>query len=409
MQTIVEYVWLGGNNDLHSKTRILEGPVFDVDAIPEWNYDGSSTAQAEGFFSEIVLKPCRVFRDPFRSNYQQNALLVMCSTYNPDGTPHSTNHRHMADIMFSSASEMSPWFGMEQEYFISKTSEITESETSGHYYCSVGTKNAPMRNVADEHLKMCLNAGIKISGINAEVERDQWEYQIGPCVGIEAGDHLWMARYLMERVAEHHGVIIDLDPKPLGNLSRNGSGCHVNYSTKAMRERGGMADILQAIKRLEMKHFEHMNVYGKNNKKRLTGKCETANFETFSYGVGDRGASVRIGTDTHRHGCGYFEDRRPGSNIDPYIVTSKIFETTTGADWKSIFSTTSSDDDDENECDEDLCHNLLPQMDAFGEFQTYVPHTNALPVPSFTDDTDTDTDTDTEMPPLIPIDDVSVD
>lgn len=327
---IAEYVWLGGNDKLHSKTRALLLDVENDNVVPSWNYDGSSTAQSDGFFSEIILKPVRIFNDPFRNKTEYEVaatILVLCSTYNPDGTPHSTNRRHLANEIFSSAPGEEPWFGMEQEYFIFRKT-ATNNTSIGPFYCSVGTDDALERPVAEEHLKRCISAGIKISGINAEVEARQWEYQIGPCEGIEAGDHLWMARYLMERVSEHHGVTISLEPKPLEDIEKNGSGCHVNYSTKAMRQKGGMDVILQAISKLQEKHSEHMEIYGNGNEKRLTGKCETANYQTFNYGIGDRGASIRIGTDTHRNGYGYFEDRRPGSNIDPYLVTSKIFDTT---------------------------------------------------------------------------------
>ncbi len=349
--TTIEYVWLGGKGELHSKTRILQiyKDNVNISDIPEWNYDGSSTGQASGFFSEIILKPARVFKDPYRTKpeYPNDGLLVLCSTYNPDGTFHVTNHRHTANLLFNSNLNLKPWFGMEQEYFIwnNTTPPDTNDPDSGHFYCSVGTDNAVNRCVAEKHLKLCLKAGVKISGINSEVEKSQWEYQIGPCEGIEAGDHLWIARYLMECVAEDYGVYINMDPKPITG-DRNGSGCHVNYSTAPMREQGGMADILQAIKKLGDKHFEHMTVYGKDNEKRLTGNCETANYDTFTYGVGNRGASIRIGSDTHRNGRGYFEDRRPGANIDPYLVTSKIFETTTGSNWANILSNSSDSDED---------------------------------------------------------------
>ena len=71
-----------------------------------------------------------------------------------------------------------------------------------------------------------------------------------------------------------------------------------------------------------------MNIYGKDNHLRMTGTCETSSYDKFSYGIGSRTSSIRIPTTTFYSKFGYFEDRRPSSNMDPYLVTSKLFETT---------------------------------------------------------------------------------
>lgn len=322
-----EYIWIDGDNDLRSKTRVLS--FGDISGgFPEWDYDGSSTKQADGDNSEVILKPCAIFKDPLRSHKD---ALVLCSTYKANGEPLSNNHRHNAERVFNTNLDEHPYFGLEQEYFMydnrtNKPLGFDENDKQGRFYCSVGSKNAFGRELAEEHLKACLEAGIKVSGINAEVAPGQWEFQIGICEGIEAGDHLWVARYILNRLSEKHGIYINYHPKPLlGDW--NGSGCHTNFSTQAMRSVGGITEIYKAIDRLEQKHEEHMQLYGNDNHLRLTGEHETAGYNVFTYGKADRGASIRIGNRTINAGAGYFEDRRPSSNIDPYLVTAKIFET----------------------------------------------------------------------------------
>jgi glutamine synthetase len=323
-----EYIWIGGENELRSKTRVFTNYNKD-DGFPDWDYDGSSTKQADGNNSEVILRPCAVFADPFR---RENDVLVLCSTYRPDGEPLPNNHRHHAKHAFDQKPDEHPWFGLEQEYFMYNNRSrhplgFDENGKQGQYYCSVGANNAFGREIVEEHLSACLAAGLNISGVNAEVAPGQWEFQIGICEGIEAGDHLWLARYLLERISEKHGVYINYHPKPLiGDW--NGSGCHTNFSTQKMREYGGINEIYKAIELLGDKHAEHMEVYGEFNKLRLTGKHETASYTVFTHGKADRGASIRIGNKTINDGFGYFEDRRPSSNMDPYLVTAKIFETT---------------------------------------------------------------------------------
>merc|ERR1712187_484164 len=234
-----------------------------------------------------------------------------------------------------------PWFGIEQEYTLMKPGKVGETPTvpygfnadgtepapQGPYYTGAGTGVAIGRPVADEHYKKCIDAGVKLAGINAEVMPGQWEYQVGPCRGVEIGDHMMIARYIMYRVTESHNVVVSFSPKPMDGDS-NGAGCHTNFSTKAMRAPGGYDVIKKAVEKLGKKHEEHIKVYGEGNERRLTGAHETAPITKFSYGVANRGASVRIPTDAEVNKCGYFEDRRPASNMDPYVVTAKIFQTT---------------------------------------------------------------------------------
>jgi glutamine synthetase len=332
---IAEYVWIGGEGELRSKARSLPENQ-DLNHLPEWNYDGSSTKQAEGNDSEVILKPRNVYHCPFR---KENNILVMCDTYKPDGTPIFNNHRHHADKIFSQNLDEKPWYGIEQEFFMinRKTNKPLGFPQEGHpnpqfqYYCSVGAGNAIGRALIDEHYQACLDAGLSISGINAEVAPGQWEYQIGPVEGINAGDQVCISRYILQRIAEKYDVGIDFEPKPVAG-DWNGSGCHTNYSTKSMREgtdsKTGYQVIEEAIEKLSKRHDEHMAVYGTGNELRMTGLHETSRFDQFSYGVANRGASVRIPNATIQDGKGYFEDRRPSSNMDPYQVTSILFETT---------------------------------------------------------------------------------
>ena len=347
MTSVIEYIWIGGNQELRSKTRVIHESINSLNDF-KWNYDGSSTEQADGTSSEIILLPVASFNNPLFKEEGINSLIFLCETYNPDGTPAKNNTRSEAIEIFNKKIEEEPWYGMEQEYFmINPINDLPigfkQDGKQGQYYCSVGLENAFGRQIAEDHLKVCLKAGIQISGINAEVAPGQWEFQIGPCTGIDAGDHMIVARYLLLKVAENHGIKIDFSPKPIkGNW--NGSGCHTNYSTKNMRDgsknKNGLEFIEEAILRLADNHEKHMFVYGEGNEKRMTGAHETANYATFTHGIANRGASVRIGNETYNNKKGYFEDRRPSSNFDPYIVSSKIFESTCLQESKEVINMT---------------------------------------------------------------------
>lgn len=326
--TVVDYVWIGGSGELRSKTRVLYKHIRSLEDVPYWNYDGSSTNQADGESSEIFIYPRRIFRCPFR---KPEGLIVMCDTYTSNHLPAKYNHRYNATKIFDQYADQKPWYGLEQEYFIydNKTGNplgFDPNGIQGQYYCSVGSLNAYGRDISDQHLEACLYAGIKISGTNAEVAPGQWEFQIGPVEGIDASDQLWIARYLLEKISEKYNVTISYHPKPLqGNW--NGSGCHTNFSTELMRNPGGYNYIVEIMDKLKGKHLEHMAIYGEDNQKRMSGLHETSKYDFFSYGIASRKASVRIPNDTVNDKMGYFEDRRPAANMDPYLVTSKLLET----------------------------------------------------------------------------------
>lgn len=324
--SILEYIWFGGNNELRSKTRVItDVSINSIQDIPLWNYDGSSTNQADSNSNtEVILKPCAIYKDPLRNSNTYNNLLVLCETYDEKGDPLETNNRYYADKIFELCKEEEPWFGLEQEFFILPNSNITNNiqKTTKHYCGTI--LNYIDRIIMEEHLQACLKSGLKICGINAEVSIHQWEFQIGPCVGIQASDELIIARFLLERIAEKHERVICYNPKLQEDI--NGSGCHTNFSTKSMRNNNGLAVILGFMKKLEEKHEEHIKYYGENNEKRLTGLYETSSYYKFTYGVGTRNTSVRIGNQTYKEKRGYFEDRRPAANMDPYLVTSSLFK-----------------------------------------------------------------------------------
>jgi len=322
-----EYIWLDGYKpeaNLRSKTKIVtatEAPTLHD--LPEWSFDGSSTQQADGNFSDCILKPVRVHRDAGRAN----GMLVMCEVLNPDGTPHASNSRARYD------DQADFWFGFEQEYVITKNGMPVGFPTKGYpnpqgkYYCGAGTENIVARDLVEEHLDQCLNSGLQVTGINAEVMIGQWEFQLLGKGAKAAADDLWMARYLLHRVAEKYGVVIELHPKPVKG-DWNGSGMHTNFSNADMREVGGEAYFKEILDNMKENHQAHIQVYGSMNHERLTGLHETQAIDKFSYGVSDRGASIRIPLSTVDNGWkGYLEDRRPASNACPYQVSASIIAT----------------------------------------------------------------------------------
>jgi glutamine synthetase len=317
---IVEYVWLDADNNFRSKIRVME-----QDNESDWNYDGSSTGQATTESSEVILKVVANFNHPFL-----NGRLYLCATYDINDKPLSNNYYDFANEIFNNMfclkQSLKPWFGLEQEYFICDyLNNINNNNNSNIYYCSPINQDQDEVKIVMEHLEACIKAGIQISGNNAEVVQHQWEFQVGPVEGINAGHQLMMARYLLNTIASKYNKIINYHPKPMNNV--NGSGCHINFSTQSMREENGLEYINIAIEKLKNNHAYHMEHYGKDNNKRMTGHHETASFDKFTWGVGSRNTSIRIGYDTFKNKKGYFEDRRPASNIDPYIATSIIFKT----------------------------------------------------------------------------------
>lgn len=327
----LEYLWLDGytTQNLRSKTKVEEHENFKgtLAEIGNWSFDGSSTQQASGGKSDCILKPVAIFPDPERIN----GYLVMSEVMKADGTPHESNGR----ATISDEDDTDFWFGFEQEYFIMDTK--TELPLGfprggfpgpqGLYYCSVGGRNTHGRELVERHADLCIEAGINFEGINQEVACGQWEFQIFAKGAKAAGDQVWVARYLLQRLTEEYGWYIEYHPKPIKG-DWNGSGMHCNFSNTALRTAGKKETydaICEAFRPVTKEHFE---VYGEFNDQRLTGKHETASINSFSYGVSDRGASIRIPLITVEKGWkGWLEDRRPASNGDPYKIAARIIKT----------------------------------------------------------------------------------
>ena len=325
----LEYIWLDGSQPtqgLRAKTKIVKDFSGKLEDCPMWSFDGSSTQQATGDASDCLLRPVAIYTDPARIN----AYVVMCDVLNADGTPHETNGRATIED-----DDNDFWFGFEQEYF------LWDPETDlplgfpeggfpapqGPYYCSVGANNAYGREIVEEHLDICLEAGLNVEGINGEVAAGQWEFQIFAKGAQSAGDQIWVGRYLLERTAEKYGVAINWHCKPvLGDW--NGSGMHANFSNSLLRTAGDKAVYDRVCEAFRSVIKEHIDVYGADNHLRLTGLHETQSIDEFSYGISDRGASIRIPIGTVENGWnGYLEDRRPNSAADPYKVAARIIKT----------------------------------------------------------------------------------
>ena len=330
-----EYIWIDGHKPtakLRSKTKVFEGPIKSLDDIPMWGFDGSSTMQAEGSDSDCMLKPVYYLPDPIRGG---DDILVMNEVRKPDGSIHESNTRARLVEIAEKHKDEDAWFGIEQEYTFFKGRSPLGWPNGGYpapqgpFYCGVGADEVFGRDIVEDHMDICLQAGIQISGINAEVMPGQWEFQVGSLGPLEVSDQLWIARWILYRIAENYGVNATLHPKPVKG-DWNGAGAHANFSTKPMRENGGLKIIESACEKLGRKHEEHIAVYGAHNEERLTGLHETCALHEFRYGVSDRGASIRIPMDTANNGKGYLEDRRPSANMDPYQVCAALIETTCG-------------------------------------------------------------------------------
>jgi glutamine synthetase len=330
----LEYIWLDGyqpTQNMRSKTKVINDFSGKIEDCPMWSFDGSSTKQAMGDSSDCLLKPVSIYPDPARSN----GYLVMTEVLNSDGSNHESNGRATIDD-----DDNDFWFGFEQEYFImDRSTELPLGfprggfpGPQGLYYCSVGGRNTHGRDFVEEHADLCIEAGLNFEGINQEVASGQWEFQLFAKGAKIAGDEIWIARYLLDRLTEQYGYYIEYHPKPIKG-DWNGSGMHANFSNSTLRTCGSKEIYERICEAFRPVTKEHITVYGAFNNQRLTGLHETASINDFSYGVSDRGASIRIPIMTVENGWkGWLEDRRPASNGDPYKIAARIVKTVKSAE-----------------------------------------------------------------------------
>ncbi|MEK6939930.1 MAG: glutamine synthetase beta-grasp domain-containing protein [Nanoarchaeota archaeon] len=386
MKVIAEYIWLDGNNlvkdeagnvtldmnknpDIRSKTKILNRDfgfreemslqerqryvkILNENDDPSiWGFDGSSTGQAEGHFSDCVLKPVRFYLDPLRKRERPDYLsvLVLNEVFDVPGDKHHlSNTRALLRAVDEKYQDQEFWFGIEQEYTFMRVDENDFSRIAsplgfpknytkdnevfpveqGKYYCGNGADKIIGDEIVEEHMYACLDAGLLLAGTNAEVMPGQWEFQMGngtpDSSPLRVADDLVIARYLLGKIGKKYGVVPSLEPKPVKG-DWNGAGAHTNFSTKEMRESSECFD--RIIEKFRLRQKEHIAVYGVGIEDRLTGKHETAPYTEFRAGVSNRGASIRIPWQVNVESKGYMEDRRPCANIDPHVVMTKIMET----------------------------------------------------------------------------------
>ncbi|MFZ9384608.1 MAG: glutamine synthetase GlnII, partial [Ilumatobacteraceae bacterium] len=314
-----EYIWVDGTEPtplLRSKTKIIDDSVTTP---PIWGFDGSSTNQAPGDKSDCALYPVFTCPDPIRGGKN---ILVLCEVMlAQSGKPHPTNTRAACAKSAKKYADQEMIFGIEQEYTMMRLDGTPYgfpqggfAAPQGPYYCGVGAGRVVGREIIEEHTQACLDAGLLIEGTNAEVMPGQWEFQIGAADALTVSDHLTVARWLLHRIAEDFDIVISLAAKPQKG-DWNGAGAHTNFSTKAMRNDKDMKAIKAACDAIGKKVDLHVKNYGHDIESRLTGAHETAPYNKFSYGVSNRGASIRIPWSVEKTGKGYAEDRRPNANM----------------------------------------------------------------------------------------------
>jgi len=230
MNVMVEYIWIDSDGKLRSKTKIIKD---GTGAPPRWNFDGSSTEQATPKNSDLTLEPVFVCTDEIR---RYPNLLALCEVLDKDGEPIHSNHRRRCSALEKRHRTKYFWFGIEQEYTLTigraekplgltlggyQRTRVDDIPEQGQFYCGLGANNAFGRKIAEEHMKLCLDTtlvggggSLLYCGMNAEVMPGQWEFQIGPGDPLHVSDRLWIARYLLIKTAEKHGISVSFKAKP---------------------------------------------------------------------------------------------------------------------------------------------------------------------------------------------------
>ena len=333
-----EYIWLDSENNIRSKTKILNIDIelknndkkpseleiiqslMNVSLYPNWNCNGKHLGDE---VSEIIIHPVFVSLDPFK---KAPNVLILCDTYNLDGNPTKYNNRYSVNKLFNKHENLKCLFGFEQEFHImklgdnftllpNKTMIKGEPVKATKYYCSNGSMNAFGRNLVNRAVTLALEAGLSCGGYNSACGPAQWEIQIGPVqYGVCAADHLILLRFILSRLSENLDIHISLLPKPSEDIDSI-SYCHTNFSTESMRDSNGYTHIQNSIEKLKQTHSRDLEIYGKTD-------IEIHN--NFTTDVTNRNVSVRIPTESKKNNKGYFEDRRPLSNCDPYLVCEAL-------------------------------------------------------------------------------------
>ena len=321
---LATYVW----QDVRQHTRCKYKTLALGETPPIWNCEG------DGGEPEVLLIPVCVIRDPFFVSNPAD-IVVLCECNSPlTGGPTETNTRRGAKTIFDKGRNVHPAFGLSQEYVLcdAKTlqpwkwneffekSPLSRSDAS---YCGIGTGAVIGREIALKHYRACVYAGLTMSELCTTGLPSQWRFEMGPTEGLRASDELLLARFFLDSLCEQNALKPLYHPKPKRKC--RGSACTVKYSNDQTRKEDGLTEILLIVHSLSESHAEHMPHFGKDNEKRLDG-TDASSFHEFVYGTGDKKASVNIPSIVFFEKKGYFEDRRPGANCDPYAVTALIHE-----------------------------------------------------------------------------------
>lgn len=321
---VAEYVWVDSKGQTRSKCKTVSAKPDTHDDCAIWSYNGGPCGQADPKSSDVYLVPRKVFDDPVRGAPH---VLVVCESITHSMEPAAGNFRAECAEVMEKYQGADPWFSMEQEYVCCDDQGNPLGCKESDNYCGRGALNLPpkMRELMGDHYAMCLRAGIKVSGMNTEAGKGQGEFQVGPCKGINIGDHVIAARHTMHKAANKYRVAISFAPVNEG--VEHASGAHMNFSCRQTRGDGGLTVIEKVGRALGRRAKEAVTLFGEDNDKRLNGAGFTSDINSFRFAVADRTASVRIPRACGIVGKGWLEDRRPSANCDPYRVATHIMKT----------------------------------------------------------------------------------